>query len=231
MTPARAAAERGVTRLCHFTPNVNLVDILSDGAIRPTADLARTPGVPYRPTDRQRIDGHPDKISCSVQYPNVHYMDQTANRPDLVHFPDRCVLLLDISLLDREGVLFAPTNAATGRGAGCRPGLDGFTALYAGTVHRAHGRRVSRGLYHREACPTDEQAEVLIPGDITISHLLGVVLPTESAERNLLAQLRAVEIAFAPVPVNVAPQMFDKALLSRVIRDGESFTEHDGTDF
>jgi len=230
VTPARAAAARGVTRLCHFTPNVNLVDILSDGAIRPTADLADSPGAPFRPTDTKRLDGHPDKISCSVQYPNAHYMDRTADRPDLVHFTDRCVLLLDIALLDRDGVLFAPTNAATGRGAGCRPGLDGFEALYAGTVHGAQGRRISRGLYHREACPTDEQAEVLIPGDIGTRHLLQIVLPSESAIRNLLAQLRAVEIDLGPVPVRVAPQMFDKSLLSRAIRDGESFTEHDGTD-
>ncbi len=224
-TPASLALARGVTRLCHFTPSLNLPHIVRDGHLRPTADLSADVRACFSATDLERLDGHPDCICCSIEFPNAHYLARARQQGRLAHFPDWIVFFLDPSLLDREGVLFSPRNAAAGYGAHLRPGSDGLERCYAPAVVGAGGRTFTRTSFHLAACPTDEQAEVLIPGHVSVDHVWAIAVRDDSQARREVARLRAVGLTLEPVPILIAPTLFASGPLSAAIRGGERPTE------
>jgi hypothetical protein len=220
MTPSAAAAARGVTRLCHFTPSLNLPHILRDGRIRPTEELSDDVRACYNPTDLVRLDGHPDCVCCSIEYPNAHYLARARQSGRLQHFPDWVVLLLAIDLIDRPGVLFSPRNAAAGYGVHLQPGLPGLARCYAAAVAGAGGYTFTRGDRHLPPCTTDEQAEVLIPRAISVTEIGGLAVSTQTQARAELARLRTINVSLGPIPVIIAPTFFDRTALSRSIRGG-----------
>ncbi len=72
---------RGITRLCHFTPERNLVHILTDDAgVDARLRLDQESDRPFTPTDTVRLDGYVNHISCSIEYPNLWYLVQAMQR-------------------------------------------------------------------------------------------------------------------------------------------------------
>ncbi len=226
MAPAASATAHGATRLCHFTPALNLPHMLRDGQIRPTADLADDVRACFNPTDLERLDGHPDCICCSIQYPNGFYFARARQSGRLRHFPDWVVLLLPLTLIDRPGALFSPRNAASASGGYLQAGEAGLDRCYAPSVAGAGGNTFSRGPNHLPGCPTDQQAEVLVPGDAPITDVVGVVVASETQARSELARLRMIGLSLGDIPVVVAPTFFDRNGLSASIRGGRPPVEH-----
>ncbi|GAA1098787.1 DarT ssDNA thymidine ADP-ribosyltransferase family protein [Nocardiopsis metallicus] len=205
----------GATRLAHFTPAVNLSFILEDGRIRSSADLAEKSPDCFSPTDRERFDGHPDKICCTFEYPNGYYLAQARNKPAFTNYRDWVCLFLDISLVTRPGTLFAPHNAATGGGAHLRAGGAGLASCFAAQVGTWR-----RGARHLPGATTDLQAEVLVPGPIAVEHISAVAVRTAeqaTAERSRLTMLGLDPDTFTWV---VSPHLFDKEELRRRIHGG-----------
>jgi len=105
------AVQRGITRLCHFTPSRNLAHILSGGlGILATKHLKDDERALYNATDLARLDGHEDHICCSIEYPNAWYFDRAKDREPL--FRDWVVLLINPRYLWEDGTKFCPRNAA-----------------------------------------------------------------------------------------------------------------------
>jgi hypothetical protein len=78
---AERVAERGITRICHFTPSRSLAHILSGrSGIRPSSELSESEREIFNPTDLQRIDNHTGHICCSIEYPNGWYMPRPGTR-------------------------------------------------------------------------------------------------------------------------------------------------------
>lgn len=92
---AAALAAWPLARLTHFTPALNLPNIVADHQLRSVKNLAEDVRACYRATDLQRLDGYPDKVCCSLQYPNGFYFDIAKRRPDVINYPDWVCLLLD----------------------------------------------------------------------------------------------------------------------------------------
>lgn len=220
MTPAEGAQRFGATRLCHFTPSINLPHVLEDGRIRPTAGLSEDVRACFNPTDLLRLDGHPECVCCSIEYPNGFYLARAREGGRLRHFPDWIVLVLPLGLMDRPGVLFSPRNAAAGHGAHLQPGESGLERCYAPAVEGAGGRTFQRGSSHLSACPTDQQAEVLVPGEVALADVTGIVVATEQQARNEVARLRTLGLTLGHIPLIVAPAIFEKDRLSSAIRSG-----------
>lgn len=218
MSVVDRARARGVTRLVHLTPTRNIPHILDTGAICPVATLRNDVRTCFVAGDLRRLDGRPEFTCCSVEYPNLHYLRHAASRQPRV-FPDWTVLMLDLALLDRIGVLFVARNAASGAPAGS--GADGYDALYADAVTGAGGRVFARGSPRLSAAPTDEQAEVLVPGDIGVSHIRGVIAPSVGTALELRAQLSQVG---RPVPASwvwlASSDMFSSTRLTGHLRAG-----------
>lgn len=216
---AEQAARRGVTRLCHLTPFLNLVHITREGGLLSTAELQSKERAAFDPQDLLRLDGHPDHICCSIQYPNVWYLrSRRQNATPLQRlFPAWVCLLIDPSYLWADDALFCHRNAAAGSGSYIAAGADAFAAMYDDVVDG------SRGPVHRdhkaESCPTDDQAEVLIPKRIPLDNANHVVVADESQARRIYAGLELIGAPVEKLSWTIAPEFFSIAM-SRTLRAG-----------
>jgi hypothetical protein len=211
------AGRRTITRLCHFTPARKLAHIASgETGILATNKLREDERAVFDATDLARLDRHETHICCSIQYPNAWYMDRA--RAKDVLFRDWVILLIDPRYLWTEGTLFCPRNAAADYGAQITQGDAGFRALFANTVLGAY--RIQRSAKHLESCPTDNQAEVLIPDHIPLNEILGAVVQSETQARNEDARLRLLGIPKGTMNFVIAPVLFDKHALRDYISAG-----------
>ena len=210
---------RGITRLCHFTPSRNLAQIaIGKEGILATGKLEEDERRVFTPTDLERLDGHKNHISCSVEYPNAWYFDKAYLRDAL--FRDWVVLLIAPKYLWQPGTLFCPRNAATDYGRNILSGEEGFSSLFADSIRGARGRTFRRFPSHLSCCPTDDQAEVLVPDRIAKSDILGIVVRTQKQAKDEIARFRIIGLPTDAFPFIIAPTLFKKHKLSNLIRSG-----------
>jgi len=212
--------ENGVNRLCHFTPSRNLPHILRDGEIRATKDLADDVRACYTATDLARLDGHREAICCSIEYPNAYYWAKARVVGEARLFPDWAVLLIDPAVALRPGTLFCTGNASRLYGATARSGSEGLVAAYAPDVVGSGGRTFTRGASHLSACPTDLQAEVLVPGPISLDLLQAVVVDSVEQAETEVARLSQASLSIGNVRWMIAPTFFQPYVLAAAIQGG-----------
>ncbi|WP_075899006.1 DarT ssDNA thymidine ADP-ribosyltransferase family protein [Actinomadura sp. CNU-125] len=207
--------QRGITRLCHFTKSSNLSHIIGAGEIRSVTQLEREVEG-FRPTDTQRRDGHPDRICCTIEYPNAWYLDKV--RKEDPNFLDWVIMTIDPWPLWHDQTKFSPCNAARANGAVIRPGWNGYNAMFAPTVR---GQQV----FHRQPghppwWPTDDQAEVLLASPVSLSSVRSIIVRNNAqAEREVARATHNYQDHLLP-PLIVAPTLFDKYQLSGSVRRG-----------
>lgn len=212
-SPYVIAAQRGVTRLCHFAPFKNVHHILPSGAILSSFRLANEHPGQFNPTDPLRLDNRETHICTTIEYPNVWYLDKLQARDDI--WIDYGIFLIDPIVLDFAGTEFCYRNAGSGVPTG--QGSSGFMSLYDAQVR---GQIVwRRSQTHPLWLPTDMQAEVLIEDAIPLHLVRGVVVVDKSAARRFLAQVRAAKCDF-DLPLIVSPGMFSRVALSSLRNGG-----------
>lgn len=210
-----SAARRGITRLCHFTPSRNLGHIAEDlQGVLATQHLADDEKAVLNQTDLSRLDGHPDHVCCSIQYPNAWYFRTARSHERL--FVDWVVLLIDSHYLWRTGTKFCPRNASARQGRLVAEGAAAFEALFADVVEGVHTYR--RGPSHPAFLPTDEQAEVLIPDRVRQQDIVGIAVFDDAQARR--EKSRLVLLNRRPPPMVVVPEFYDPGVLSRQLRAG-----------
>lgn len=210
---------RSITRLCHFSPSRNLAHILSgrDGII--SAERLRDDDLAvYNPTDTDRWDGRSDHVCCSIQYPNAWYFSKARLKEML--FSDWVVLLIDAKYLWKHGTKFSAQNAATGGGSLIVDGFEGFARLFEENVDRYY-----RGPRHPSFLPTDEQAEVLIPGLVSIKDIIGICVKDRDQATREIASLRLQGLEIPRI--RIVGEFFNASVLSSMLRSGRIPNEHD----
>jgi len=209
---------RSITRLCHFTPARNLVHIATqEQGVLATQHLRDDEKAVLNPTDLERLDGFPDHVCCSIQYPNAWYFQKAREKERL--FRDWVVLLIAARYLWLSGTKFCPRNAAANQGQKVRDGIEAFEALFAPSVEGAYGKTFLRSASHPPWLPTDDQAEVLVPDRIQREDILGIVVRDESQARREIARLKQLD---ATVPrLLIAPLFFSARQLSDSLRKGD----------
>lgn len=208
------AAQAGIRRLCHFTPARNLQYMLKSGQILDRATLDKLEDRSANPTDSERFDGHRDKICCSIEYPNAYYLDVAARNDPL--FLDWVVLFLNPRLLGLKDTMFCVHNAARNRGAQVEGGFNGYAQLFASSV----GGR-TRKKTHLRQCPTDLQAEVLVPGPISLNEVIGIAMRTEQQVETERVRWDVLGIKVPDIPIFLAPSIYEKVSLRDHIWRGE----------
>jgi len=212
-----SASERGITRLCHFTPSRNLSHIAADRAgILSAVHLETNERRVFNPTDRERLDGFPDHVSCSIQYPNAWYFEKARGKELL--FRDWVVLLIRPHYLWANGTMFCPRNAAARGGLDVAEGSEALDLLYAPKIRGAGGTTFWRSSTHPSWLPTDDQAEVLIPDQVEHEDLVGVVVADVAQGRREVA--RMAQLGVEVPPISIAPDFFDPRTLSTKLRYG-----------
>jgi ssDNA thymidine ADP-ribosyltransferase DarT-like protein len=215
------ATRRGITRLCHFTPLRNLVHIAtsSDGLLA-TAQLDVVERREFNAQDRDRLDGYPNHISCSIQYPNAYYV-QTKRRDARGEerlFPRWVCLFVAPHHLWRPDTLLCPHNAAGRRGANVAGGVQTFVAMFAGEVLAPHATWIRR--QHPECYPTDAQAEVLIHRQVPLLDIIGVAVEDSEQAADTYAVLRQLDAPIGEMTFIVAPDFYAPAQLAAQLARG-----------
>jgi len=214
-------AHHGITRLCHFTPSRNLPHIFRDGEIRATKDLADDVRACFKATDLKRLDGHRDKICCTIEYPNAYYWNQVKAKGEALLFPDWVVILIDPTVVLRPGTLFCTGNAARGLGTTARPGSEGLLAAYEPSVTGSGGQTFTRSEgKHLNASPTDLQAEVLVPGPIGLDNVQAIAVQRTEQAATEIARLRQLCLSVDSVMWLIAPSMFEPYAQAGAIKSG-----------
>ena len=213
---------RRITRLCHFTPSRNLGHIVEDPrGILSSRYLAEDEKTVFNPTDLARLDGFPDHVCCSIQYPNAWYFRKARSQERL--FEDWVVLLIDPHYLWHADTKFCPRNAAVGYGRLVGAGVDAFEGLFAETVEGRWTFR--RGPQHPTFLPTDEQAEVLIPDRVELQDVIGIVVRDEAQAKREVARLELLGRR-SPL-IAIASDFFEPNRLSGLLRTGRIPVEHE----
>jgi hypothetical protein len=211
---------RGITRLCHFTPSRNLVHILTGiTGILATKKLQKDERSVFTPTDLERFDRHEAYICCSIEYPNAWYFDIAKSKDEL--FKDWVILFINPKYLWLSGTRFCPRNAASGYGRSVAGGKEAFLSMFAQSVSGAGNKTFSRSNTHLVCCPTDNQAEVLIPDQIGTADILAIAVPTETQAKNEAVRLSILGVPRDRFNFVIAPTLFDKQSLSNSIRWGK----------
>lgn len=192
---------RGITRLCHMTEVENLLAIL----VKDTGILANDflTGGKVHINDADRLDGKTDYISTSIQYPNVWYYNYKKNSDDWA------IIFIDTDICKRENTLFSPVNAATARGAFLGTGVDSLRQSFDETVN---GRLRPSGML--ACCPTDDQAEVMIHGEIPTGFIRGIAFETMEAIEKFTALAMRNGIQWPSI--YLAPELFNTSLSKKV---------------
>jgi hypothetical protein len=90
------------------------------------------------------------------------------------------------------------------------------------------GNRVSlRQNSHLINCPTNQQAEIMIPDSISKSGIIGVVVYSETQAKAEIARFRVLGLPEKQFNFIVCPAFFDKYALSSCIQTGSPPVEQD----
>ncbi len=183
-------SERGIEHLIHFTPTINLLSIFEQSKILSRAlleqfDIDQTDIFDYIEfIDEIRYD---DKnfINLTIQHPNSylfsHFREKTKN--DV--YINWCVLKIDKKYIYQIDTLFSVTNAANSynkRNVRVTGDINKFQMMFANSlqiVTSYNSRTVSRNCL-KSKYPTDEQAEILVKNEISISDILQVCFKDEN---------------------------------------------------
>lgn len=207
---AAMAKQRGVTQVVHFTTVRGAVGVLWSGFVKSRLRLPKDEHLEYvyRPNANFRKDtAWLDYVNLSIERIN-DWMFSTSVRWHAAEGNPWVVLSFDLRILAHPGVVFTTTNniyPAVKRAEG----LPGFSQMFANAVDGWDPWRRCTVTHNRtgkrRAWPTDRQAEVLYPGELSCGHLQRIDVQTESALDDVHGALGGLGL---DVPVCRAPEVF-----------------------
>ena len=200
-----AALDRDVADVVHFTTTKGALGVLASSALKSRKRLPETKYLEhvYRPNADFRKDAAwLDYVNLSVSRIN-DWMFGSSVRWHSDEDVSWVVLAFDPEILGHPGVVFATTNNIY---PSCRraEGLAGFNSLFADTVVGKYGGVHDRG-GKSDCWPTDRQAEVLYPGELSCRHLLRIDVQLAETTDALAGILDGLHLE---VPVRRAPEVF-----------------------
>ena len=207
-----------ITRICHLTPLRNLVHIATGAGLLSSTALTQAEKKAFTQQDVERWDGHPGHICCSIEYPNAWYYQQKAGNDAI--FRTWAVITIDAIHLAQDGTRFCHRNAAAQGGAYIRDGIEGLLGMYESPVEGAGGRTYTRSQTHLQQCPTDNQAEVLVPRFIPVEDVRTIIFPSEEQAASAFVGLEQVGGDPTRFVFTVAPELFQPGVLSNAISGG-----------
>lgn len=200
------AQSRGINQVVHFTTLSGATGTLASRAVKSRRRLRRdqylehvyTPNARHR-RDEQRVD----YINLSIQRIN-EWMFQHSERWHAEEGNPWVILSFHPRILSHRGVVFTTTNNIYST---CQraEGLDGFSRMFADMIVNYDGTVCDR-TNKPAAWPTDRQAEVLYPGELSCTHLQRIDVQVEDSLDTISGILGALGM---DVPVRHAPEGFE----------------------
>lgn len=174
---------RSIKCIFHFTQASNVSSILTHGLL--SRDMLVKKSIIADINDALRLDGQTDTISCSISFPNYKmFYRLRMSQPDI----NWVVIGISPEVLYLKNCIFCKENAANNSVTSIpvreRTGLTAFRKLFE---ERADGTsRASLGI--KNCHPTNPQAEVLVPQQIELKHILGIACENNETRDLLISQ-------------------------------------------
>ena len=200
------AEKRGITQVVHFTTVSGAVGVIAAKALKSRARVGEDEYLErvYRPNAIFRKDQEwLDYVNLSIERINES-MFQTSTRWHADESNSWVVLSFQPRILSHPGVVFTTTNNIY---PFCEraEGLSGFRSIFAGTVRGYYGQERNRD-GKLDSWPTDRQAEVLYPGEVSCAHLQRIDVQLEQSLETIHGAMGALD---ATVPIRHAPEVFE----------------------
>lgn len=202
-----ASAERlGITKVVHFTTLRGCLGALATGAVKSRKRLRKDQYLElvYRPNAAFRKDtAWIDYVSLSIERIN-DWMFDTSKRWHADENNPWVLLSFHPRILSHTGVVFATTNNIYPT---CRraEGLAGFEQMFANQVAGRFGRVHDRSS-KQPSWPTDRQAEVLYPKELSCNHLQRIYVQCDDTLEQIHGILGALQLS---VDVQYTPKVFE----------------------
>lgn len=208
MSVAQQARDRGITEILHYTTGRGVFGTIASRAVKSRARLPEdaylehvwVPACPVR-YDQAWLD----YVNLSITDINSALYEIAAGKWHQGEFWWG-VLSFTPEILDHEGVYFATTNnmyPAARRGQG----VEGFEALFANEVPGRYSALSRRGDGFPNERPTDPQAEVLYPAELSTDYLQRIYVSDTLSRATIRAQCEAV--GHPEVEITVNPDVFE----------------------
>ena len=200
-----AAEQRGITQVLHFTPLKGAVGILAAGVSKSRARLPEDAYLEYvyQPNALIRRDqAWLDYVNLSIERINDWFF-RSSHRWHSAEGAQWVILAFSPQILAHPGVVFTTTNNAYPECLRAE-GLAGFSQMFGELVTGYNGRQYNR-MNIGASWPTDRQAEVLYPGELSCEFLQRIDVQTERAYDDVHGILGGIGLS---VPVRYAPEVF-----------------------
>ncbi len=201
-----AAKSRGITQVVHFTTVSGAVGILAVNAVKSRARVSEDEYLEhvYQPNAQIRKDQlWLDYVNLSIERIN-DWMFETSVRWHHAANNPWVVLSFHPRILAHPGVVFTTSNNIY---AACEraEGLAGFSRMFAELIRGGYQQEHYR-THQLAAWPTDRQAEVLYPGELSCVHLQRIDVQQVESLETIHGVLGGLATS---VPVCHAPEVFE----------------------
>jgi hypothetical protein len=195
----RIVSLRGITKLYHFTPLVNVSSILKNGLA--SREVLQDHSVEFLAPDRQRLDNCLNALSLSIHSVNKSLLMKKMRE----YGGDWPILEIDASVLWTHNCRFCWTNAASSEitnHRGFLGGRWGFEKMFEDRGISGSDLRSQRETYGRLANqPTDFQAEVQVLDPIDSNLIVDFTVKSPRVKLALEATMKSVG-EYRPIVVN-----------------------------
>ena len=202
---ATAAKCRGVTQVVHFTTVSGANGILASGSVKSRLRLPKDKYLEhvYRPNATRKDKPWLDYVNLSIERIN-DWMFEHSERWHADEDNPWVVLSFHPRILAHPGVVFTTTNNIY---PACMraEGLAGFRRMFSNEIEGRYGRR-HRRTNKLDAWPTDRQAEVLYPGELSCANLQRIDVQMEESVDTIHGILSAHR---KEISVRHAPEVFE----------------------
>lgn len=201
------ARVRGITDVVHFTTSRGALGVLSRRAVLSRKQLPQDAYLAhvYRPNALNRKDpAWLDYVSLSVSRIN-DWMFETSQRWHVEEGVSWVVISFTPEILTHPGVVFTTTNNIYPARLRAE-GLGGFEQMFASQVTGRYGEITVRPPSYPACWPTDRQAEVLYPGEVSLAYVQRIDVQTGSCHDDIEGMLGALNLN---VQVCLAPHVFE----------------------
>ena len=202
----KAAKQRGVENIVHFTTMQGAVGVLAAEAVKSRKRLPKDQYLEhvYRPNAAIRKDvAWLDYVNLSIERIN-DWMFDASTRWHVEAGNAWVVFSFKPQILSHPGVVFTTTNNIYPT---CwrAEGSFGFSRMFADSVPGRYGELHDRA-GKLDAWPTDRQAEVLYPGELSCKYLQRI----DVQENQVLDAIHgALDVLDLDISVRHAPEVFE----------------------
>lgn len=155
---------------------------------------------------RPTVSRHWDLTSYSLSISRINdWMFETSQRWHVAEGVSWVVISFTPEILTHPGVVFSTTNNIYPARLRAE-GASGFEQMFASRVAGRYGEIKTRPPDCPASWPTDRQAEVLYPGEVSLAYVQRIDVQTGQCHDDVEGMLGALNL---DVQVRLAPQVFE----------------------